>query len=125
MPSGAEAERGWEGTKRVAAIVTTGDPATIRAMAATCGAAGGSGAAVAVLFRDESIPAICTATSVPQVVRALAALADRGVRLYACSTSLYLWGKSSRDLIPAISGVRGLVAFLAEDLPGASPVLTY
>jgi peroxiredoxin family protein len=53
----------------------------------------------------------------------LAAAGD--VRLYACTSSMYVWGVSSQDLIPAMAGGRGLIAFLAEDLAGAADVLTY
>jgi peroxiredoxin family protein len=111
---------------RLAAIVTTGDPAAIEAMAASCSEAARAGARVAVFFRDESIPAIRGETSPPRVAAALEQLAASGdVRLSACSTSLYLWGLTGKDLIPSIGGVRGLVAFLAEDVAGASSVLTY
>jgi hypothetical protein len=38
---------------------------------------------------------------------------------------MYLWGVSSEDLVPAMAGGRGLIAFLADDLAGAAQVLTY
>jgi len=132
----------------VAAIVTTGEPSRIAEMAATCQAAARSGAAVRVFFRDESIPPICRpdrarqrgildvssaategsagvaqAGGLEAVLEELAGSGD--VRLYACSSSLYLWGVSAADLLPAISGSRGLVAFLAEDLADATQVLSY
>jgi peroxiredoxin family protein len=52
-------------------------------------------------------------------------MAAGDVRLYACSSSLYIWGVEAGDLDPAIHGSRGLIAFLAEDLAGASSVLTF
>lgn len=112
--------------QRIAAIVATGDPAAIEAMATACADAARAGARVAVFFRDESIPAIRAETSPPRISAALDWLVASGdVHLSACSTSLYLWGLTGRDLIPSIGGVRGLVAFLAEDVAGASSVLTY
>ena len=56
----------------------------------------------------------------------LAALRDAGdVRLYACSSSLYLWGVAVSDLLPAIDSARGLIAFLADDVVGSDRVLSY
>jgi peroxiredoxin family protein len=125
--------------RRIAVIVTVGDAERLLEVARTLGEAARSGAAVRVFFRDESLPAICTpeiasrlmpaasagsdANSVHAALQELASAGD--VRLYACSSSLYIWGIDSRDLIPALAGARGLIAFLAEDLAGASEVLTY
>ncbi|MPZ16015.1 MAG: hypothetical protein GEU73_16600 [Chloroflexi bacterium] len=136
---------------RLVVVATSGDPATLAELAATCAAAVRAGTSVRVFFRDESIPSICK----PSVARELApgpvaapedlGLSDTSelgpespvhaaldelsgsgdVRLFACSSSLYIWGVGGADLIPAISGVRGLVAFLAEDVAGAARVLTY
>ena len=112
--------------QKIAAIVTSGDPEIIAAMVAVCSEAARAGARVAVFFRDESIAAIRVETSPSDVAAALERLAASGdVHLTACSTSLYLWGITRQDLIPPIGGVRGLVAFLAEDVAGASSVLTY
>ena len=90
-----------------------------------------------VLFRDESIPAICTESVRRRLVPAamsdgasaepeLAELASAGdVRLHACTSSMYVWGVTSQDLVEPMDGGRGLIAFLAEDLAAASQVLTY
>jgi peroxiredoxin family protein len=127
---------------RRAVIVTSSDPETLIEMARASCEALESGSAVRVFFRDESIPAICTAEVAARLVpeslaaslavtrnaveAALQELAGAGdARLYACSSSLYIWGVDSGDLIPAITGSRGLVAFLADDLAGAREVLTY
>jgi peroxiredoxin family protein len=119
---------------RVAAIVTTADPDRLAELAAACGAAARAGAEVRVFFRDESIPAIIRVEAAhrqgiapgPDVADLLAELLAAGsVRLYACSSSLYLWGVSAEDLLPLLSGPRGLVAFLAEDVDGASEVLSF
>lgn len=121
--------------RRVAVIVSRGDPDVIMAMAAACRAAAGEGGTVRLFFRDESIPAICTApvaaqltgsAAQPELAGALEDLVQAGdIRLYACSSSLYLWGVGPNDLLPAIAGSRGLVAFLADDLAEADEVLTY
>ena len=127
--------------RRLAVVVTSGDFDTLLEMTRTAGEATEAGAAVRVFFRDESIPAICRPevalrlipaggtppeASVSAVSSALARLAASGdARLYACSSSLYVWGVNSADLIPPISGARGLIAFLAEDLAGATDVMTY
>jgi hypothetical protein len=132
---------------RVAAVVTLGDRATLERFVAECSVLAREGAQVRAFFRDESIPATCldpvrqrllpepmppedtppedtSNEESPQTL--LAALAEAGdVRLYACTSSMYVWGVSSQDLIPAMAGGRGLIAFLAEDLAGASHVLAY
>ena len=126
--------------RRVAIIVTSGYAEKLLEVARQCSESAESGASVRVFFRDESIPSLCRpevaarllpdgdadAAELRGVHEQLEALADRGdVRLHACSSSLYIWGVESRDLIPAIAGARGLIAFLADDLAGASEVLTY
>ena len=128
-------------TGRVAVVVTTGDAARLLEMAGTCRAVAETGAGVRVFFRDESIPAIARAdvatrllppeltpdeASADALQAAFSGLASaEDTRLYACSSSLYVWGIGAADLVPAIAGARGLIAFLAEDLAGASRVLTY
>jgi len=154
MPSGAEAGPPRT-PNRVAVIFTTGDPRTIAEMATTCMQLAREGAHVRVFFRDESIPALCvpavaqrlgyrsveapadgddggtlrpaSSEQPPEPTEAvLHLLANSGdVTLYACSSSLYLWGVTARDLLPVMSGARGLVAFLVEDLAGAERVLSY
>ena len=125
---------------RIALIVTTGEPERFGELAQRAARAAESGADVRIFFRDESIPLLCkpdvAARLLPGGAEAGAALAPARealaklaghdtVRLYACSSSLYLWGVGSGDLIDAVTGARGLIAFLAEDLAGAREVLTY
>lgn len=115
--------------------MSRGDATSLGQMAQVCERAAARGALVRVFFRDESIPAICrpevaiALTGEPAPERAAAwleMLARAGdVRLYACSSSLYLWGIGPGDLLPCISGSRGLIAFLAEDLTDADEVLSY
>ncbi len=125
---------GGEGRK-VAAIVSHGDPASIEHLTAACQRTAERGQAVRVLFRDESIPLLCLPevalaltgqagpTAIDEELEALVRAGD--VRLYACSSSLYLWGLSAGDLLPFMSGSRGLIAFLAEDMEDAVEVLSY
>ena len=47
------------------------------------------------------------------------------VQLYVCSSSLALSGLTKDQLIPEIDGVRGLPAFLLEDVASADKVLTF
>lgn len=120
----------------MAVVVTTGDPERLAEMAAVCVEWAARGAAVTVFFRDESIPAVCQAAEAARlsggasrgpshVAELLQDLAARErVHLYACSSSLYIWGVGKEALLPGITA-RGLVAFLADDLAGASEVLSY
>jgi hypothetical protein len=121
----------------VAAIVTLGDRETLGRFKDECEALARGGAELRVLFRDESIPAICVddvrrrllpktregETSVETLLASLVAAGN--VRLYACTSSMYIWGVTSQDLLPSIAGGRGLIAFLADDLAGAARTLTY
>jgi predicted peroxiredoxin len=47
------------------------------------------------------------------------------LRLYVCSSSLAISGARPEDLIPEIDEVRGLAAFLLEDVATADRVLTF
>ena len=47
------------------------------------------------------------------------------VKLYACSSSMALNGLKPEELIPEIDGVRGLPAFLLEDVAHADHLLTF
>ena len=122
---------------RVAAIVTLGELTHVRRLASRCAEAARSGATVTVFFRDETIPLICrtdvavrlTDAAGVEAGREVAAIladlkATGDVQLHACSSSLYLWGVTGNDLIPPLSGARGLIAFLAEDLVQADEILS-
>ncbi|MBM2810011.1 MAG: DrsE protein [Chloroflexi bacterium] len=117
------------------AIVTQCNAAAVASVLGACREAATAGQSVRVFFRDESIPALCrpdvTARLVepgivsPTLQAMLDELAATGdVRLYACSSSLYLWGVSVEEMLPAVFGSRGLIAFLVEDLAGATRVMT-
>ena len=135
--------------ERLVALVTTADPDRLVDLVDRGVATARRGGAVRVLFRDESIVILCTdearsrlgfasqglvaegeapirATSMAAVERGLRTLSAAGdVALYACTSSLYLWGLPAADLTTALTGTRGLIAFLADDLAGATEVLTY
>ncbi len=51
--------------------------------------------------------------------------ASGDVRYYVCSSSLALCGLKKEELIPEIDEVRGLPAFLLEDVATADKVLTF
>ncbi|MSQ24239.1 MAG: hypothetical protein EXR58_06795 [Chloroflexi bacterium] len=118
---------------RLTAIVTTSVRPELEEVVSRCQAVARSGAAVRLFFRDESIPSICQPDVAAELgaqpgidPAALMALQESGdVRLYACSSSVYIWGVTAADLLPSISGIRGLIAFLAEDLQDADEILSY
>ena len=51
--------------------------------------------------------------------------ASGDVKYYACSSSLAIYGLSKEHLIPEVDEVRGLPAFLLEDVAAADRVLTF
>lgn len=125
--------------ERVAILVTRGDPAALQGLLAACNAALAGGREVRILFRDESIPLVCRPESREQLLPAAleqeigrfarqfhAELTRIGeneeVQMFACTSSLYIWGATREDLLPALAGGRGLIAFLADDVDGAVDV---
>jgi len=134
----------------LAVVVSRGDFNSIVQVATLLMSAVGSGIAVRVFFRDEAIYKI-TRAGAPEMnlsagyrgreseVRAnierqgladLAALfravKETGdARLYACSSSMAICGVTAEELLPEIDGVRGLTAFLLEDIAKADRVLTF
>ena len=60
---------------------------------------------------------------VQQLCRDIKASGD--VKFYVCSSSLAICGLRREDLIPEIDEVRGLPAFLLEDVATADKVLTF
>ena len=47
------------------------------------------------------------------------------VRLWACSSSLALYGVTKDELLPEIDGVQGLTAFMIDEIGTADRVLTF
>ena len=62
-------------------------------------------------------------TDVHKLCRDIKASGD--VKYYVCSSSLAITGLKREDLIPEIDEVRGLPAFLLEDVATADKVLTF
>jgi peroxiredoxin family protein len=112
-------------------------------------AAVGSGTAVRVFFRDEAVLKITKKgaqeinlsdlyrgqeaavrerlstqglTDLRRLLREVKELGD--VRFYACSSSMAICGVNAEDLLDGIE-VRGLTAFLLEDVAAADKVLTF
>jgi len=112
-------------------------------------AAVGSGVAVRVFFRDEAVLKVTKSraqeinlseayvgeekavrerlaaqdlTDLPRLLREIREMGD--VRLYACSSSMAICGVRAEDLLDGIE-VRGLTAFLLEDVATADKVLTF
>ncbi len=136
--------------KRLAVIVSRGEFTSVVQAITLLLAAAGSGVAVRVFFRDEAIYKI-TRTGATELnvsaghrrqeaaVRArlaaqgLADLSDLlrqlkelgDARLYACSSSMALCGIEARELLPEVDGIRGITAFLLEDVASADHVLTF
>lgn len=136
--------------KTLAVIVSRGEFNSLVQVATLLMAAVGSGLAVRVFFRDEAIFRITRAgaaemsfsagyrgreeavrarlaaqelTDLPGLLRQIKELGD--ARLYACSSSLAICGVGSAELLPEIDAVRGLTAFLLEDVATADRVLTF
>lgn len=136
--------------KSLAVIASRGDFNSLVQVVTLLMAAVGSGLAVRVFFRDEAIFRITRAgaremdlsaayrgreAAVRERLRAQG-LGDLGAalrqvkelgdaRLYACSSSVAICGVDPADLLPEIDGVRGLTAFLVEDVAAADRVLTF
>jgi peroxiredoxin family protein len=134
----------------LAVIVSRGETNTLVQVATLLMAAVGSGCSVRVFFRDEAIFGI-TREGVKTIrfsdgyhgreAEVSTRLAQQGLddiaglfaqikevgdaKLWACSSSMAICGARSDDLLPVIDGVRGLTAFLLEDVANADHVLTF
>lgn len=136
--------------KRLAVIVARGELNSLVQAATLLMAAAASGVAVRVFFRDEAIPALTragarglrlspayhdqeaavrrrlAAQGLDDVAGLLRATKESGdVRLYVCSSSLAIWGVEPDQLLPEVDEVRGLTAFLLEDVAAADHTLTF
>ena len=135
--------------KSLAVIVSRGSLNSLVQVATLLMTAVGSGVAVRVFFRDEAIFAIARGAPAPRLSdlyhgkeahvlaelerQALAGLPDLfrqikdvgDARLYACSSSLAICGVKPDELLPEIDGVRGITAFLIDDMATADHVLTF
>lgn len=134
----------------LAVIVSRGETNALVQVATLLMAAVGSGGSVRVFFRDEAIFRITRdgaktmrfsdgyrgreeavrARLVQQGLDDLGALFAQvkevgDARLWACSSSMAICGAKADELLPEIDGVRGLTAFLLEDVAAADHVLTF
>ncbi|OGX13263.1 MAG: hypothetical protein A3I71_02865 [Omnitrophica WOR_2 bacterium RIFCSPLOWO2_02_FULL_63_16] len=136
--------------KSLAVIVSGGSTNNVIQVLTLLMAAVHSEMRVRVLFRDESVyrlrpSAINTMelsaayahdvegvkrrvtkhdlADVQKLMRDIKASGD--VQYYACSSSLAICGLKKEELIPEIDEVRGLPAFLLEDVATADKVLTF
>jgi len=136
--------------KTLAVLVSRGECNSLVQVATLLLAAVGSGIAVRVFFRDEAIYAITRSGAkemrfsegyrgreaavrgrlaaqglddLPELFRQIKEVGD--ARLYACSSSLAICGVEEEQLLPEIDAVRGLTAFLLDDVATADRVLTF
>jgi peroxiredoxin family protein len=134
----------------VAVLVTRGSLNHLVQVVTACMAATVANASVRVLFRDESVLSITTAgakelalspalvsraarvqeqlhqhkmTDVSAMLQTLQGHGD--VALYACSSSMALYGVAHEELLPEIDAVRGLTAFMIDDVGPADKVFTF
>jgi len=133
----------------LAVIASRGSFNSLVQVATLLMAAVGSGLAVRVFFRDEAVLKVTKTgaqeinlsevyrgheaavrerlgaqelTDLPRLLREVKELGD--VRLYACSSSMAICGVGAEDLLDGIE-VRGLTAFLLEEVAAADKVLTF
>ena len=136
---------------KLAVIVTRGAFNNLLQVATLVRTAGGAGHTVRVLFRDEAvlkltrqrINAVDLSPAYgglePEVIARLQAAdfvdlasylrecKEHGddVRLFACTSSMYVAGVREEDLVDAIDAPKSLADFLQEDLADATHVLTF
>jgi peroxiredoxin family protein len=135
--------------KSLAVIASRGSYNSLIQVTTLLMAAVGSGLSVRVFFRDEAILKITKAgsqeinlsevyrgiegkvlerlsaqelTDLPRLLQEIRETGD--IRLYACSSSMAICGVEAQDLLDGIE-VRGLTAFLLEDIAAADKVLTF
>lgn len=136
--------------KTLAVIVSRGDFNSLVQAATLLMAAVASEIAVRVFFRDEAIYKVTRTGSLeinfsagyrgreaevraelarqgladlPELLREIKAMGD--ARLYACSSSMAICGVKPDELLPEIDAVRGLTAFLLDDVANADRVLSF
>lgn len=136
--------------RSLAVIVSGGSFNNLVQVATLAMAAVGSGISLRVFFRDEAVLKVTKAGAaefnlseayradaagvrtrleaqglldLPALFRETKEVGD--VRLYVCSSSLAISGAEPGDLIPEIDEVRGLTAFLLEDVVAADRLMTF
>ena len=135
--------------KKIAVLVSSGTRNNLGQVASLVMAAVLCDVSVSVLFRDEAAAAVTRGRigSLPlsPFFAADAGYAGRAeqakmsdvaalfreakeegeVKLFACTSSMFLAGVSREDLIPEIDEARGLVSFMIEEMEDADQVLTF
>lgn len=136
--------------KKLALVVTRGSHNNLAQVASLIMGAAVSDVAVRVLFRDEAVLNLTKARAgcIPlsqayegiegetreryqkarmDDIRTMLreAKQEGDVKLYACTSSLFLCGVDPKDLIPEIDEPRGLVSFLLEEMEEADQVLSF
>ncbi len=136
--------------KKLAVIVSRGSHNSLVQVLTLIMAAVGSEIAVRVFFRDEAVLKVTKAGArelnlsegyrgqeaaiterlkaqglldLPHLLREVKEIGD--VRLYACSSSMAICGVGQEDLLEEMDEVRGIAAFLLEDVAEADRVLTF
>ncbi len=136
--------------KSLAVIVSSGSTNNFIQVLTLLMASVHEGMTVRVLFRDESVfrltPANINKMELSEIyTKDMAGVQQRlkqydlmdlrklcrdikasgDVQYYVCSSSLAICGLKQEDLIPEIDEVRGLTAFLTEDVASAEKILTF
>jgi len=134
----------------LAVIASRGETNALVHVATLLMAAVASGGAVRVFFRDEAIFGITREGAATmrfsegyrgREAAVRSRLSQQGLddvgalfsqvkeigdaKLWACSSSMAICGVRPDDLLPVVDGVRGLTAFLLEDVAKADHVLTF
>lgn len=136
--------------EKLAVIVSRGSHNSLVQVLTLIMAAVGSEIAVRVFFRDEAVLKVTKAGAgdfnlseayrgreaatrerlaaqglldLPHLMREVKGLGD--VRLYVCSSSMAICGVGQEDLLDEMDEVRGIAAFLLEDVAEADRVLTF
>lgn len=136
--------------KKLALIVSRGAHNSLVQAFTLIMAAVGSEIAVRVFFRDEAVFKVTRAGAadlnlseayrgreaatrerlaaqglldLPRLMREVKEAGD--VRLYVCSSSMAICGVAREELLDEVDEVRGLAAFLLEDVAEADRVLTF
>ena len=135
--------------KKLAVLVSSGTRNNLAQVASLVMAAVLCDASVSVLFRDEAAAAVTRdrIESLPvspffaadpdyagraeqarmnDVAALFREAKEEGeVKLFACTSSMFLAGVAGEDLIPEIDEARGLVSFMIEEMDDADHVLTF
>ena len=135
--------------KKIAVLVSLGTHNNLAQVASLAMAAVLCDVSVSVLFRDEAAAAVtrerigslpvspffvvdegyagrAEQAKMSDVAALFREAKEEGdVKLFACTSSMFLAGVAREDLIPEIDEARGLVSFMIEEVEDADQVLTF